>query len=140
METIELTFEDALAELERIVRVLDAGQSSLEASLRDYEKGIQLLRYCHATLQNAERRIEILRAVGPEYRQVINPDGTFVTEQVPESQFLTDTTQPGQRRGSETDRQPSDGEKPQHLRKKRVRKALREDDLSDSDDMPFDLE
>jgi len=128
----DLSFENALAELERIVRALDTGQSSLEASLRDYERGIQLLRHCHATLQNAERRIEILRG--------INPDGSFATEIAAESQFLTDTTQPGQRRGSETERQPLEGEKPQHIRKKRVRKTLSDDDLSDSDDMPFELE
>ena len=114
-----LSFEDALAELERIVRTLDAGQSSLEASLRDYEKGIQLLRHCHATLQNAERRIEILKSV--------NSDGDFVTEVAPESQFLTDTTQPGQR-------------KSEPLRKKRVRKTLRDDDSDEPNDMPFDFE
>jgi len=125
METNELAFEDALAELERIVRVLDAGQSSLEASLRDYEKGIQLLRHCHATLQNAERRIEILKGV---------TDGGFVTEQVPESQFLTDVTQPGQRK---SEHQPSDT---QQLRKKRVRKATREHDVEESNDIPFDFD
>ena len=116
---MELTFEDALAELERIVRALDAGRSSLEASLRDYEKGIQLLRHCHATLQNAERRIEILKGV--------HPDGGIVTEQVAESQFLTDATQPGQR-------------KSEPLRKKPVRKARREHDVEESNDMPFDFD
>ena len=126
METDELTFEDALAELERIVRALDAGQSSLEASLRDYEKGIRLLRHCHATLQNAERRIEILKTV--------NPDGGFVTEQVAESQFLTDATQPGQRK---SEQQPSDT---QQLRKKRVRKATREHDVEEPNDIPFDFD
>jgi len=126
-EINELSFEAALAELERIVRALDAGQSSLEASLRDYEKGIQLLRHCHSTLQNAERRIEILKSV--------NPDGTFVTEIASESQFLTDTAQPGQRRGTEPDRQPSS----QPIRKKRARITARDYDLCDSDDIPFDL-
>ena len=115
----DLSFEDALAELERIVRALDAGQSSLEASLRDYEKGIQLLRHCHATLQNAERRIEILKNV--------NPDGSFVTEIAPESQFLTDAAQPGQR-------------KSEPLRNKRVRKTMRDHEPDDSGDMPFDFE
>ena len=115
----DLSFEEALAELERIVRTLDAGQSSLEASLRDYENGIQLLRHCHATLQNAERRIEILKSV--------NSDGDFVTEIAPESQFLTDTAQPGQRKSDP-------------LRKKRVRKTLRDDDSDEPNDMPFDFE
>jgi exodeoxyribonuclease VII small subunit len=131
-ETVDISFEDALAELERIVRVLDAGQTSLEASLRDYEKGIQLLRHCHATLQNAERRIEILKNV--------NPDGTFVTEIAPESQFLTDTAQPGQRRGTEIEQPRPDGEKLPPVRKKRVRKTVREDDFSESDEIPFDFD
>ena len=128
----DLSFEEALAELERIVRALDAGQSNLEASLRDYEKGIQLLRHCHTTLQNAERRIEILKSV--------KPDGSFVTEIAAESQFLTDTAQPGQRRGTEIERARPDGEKLQPARKKRVRKALREDDLDESHDIPFDFD
>ena len=128
----ELSFEDALAELERIVRALDAGQTSLEASLRDYEKGIQLLRHCHATLQNAERRIEILKSV--------HPDGDFVTEIVPESQFLTDAARPGQRRGTEIEQPRPNDEKTQPVRKKRVRKTTREDDLGESDDLPFDFE
>ena len=123
-ETNDISFEAALAELERIVRVLDAGQLSLEVSLRDYEKGIQLLRHCHATLQNAERRIEILKTV--------NPDGSFVTEPAAESQFLTDTTQPGQRRGTEPEREP--------VRKKRVRKATREHDGDEINDIPFDFD
>jgi exodeoxyribonuclease VII small subunit len=124
MEPTDISFEDALAELERIVRALDAGQSSLEASLRDYEKGIRLLRFCHATLQNAERRIEILKTV--------NPDGSFMTEPAAESQFSTDTTQPGQHRSAESEREP--------VRKKRVRKAAREFDVEETNDIPFDFD
>ena len=99
----------------------------------------------HVTLQNAERRIEILRAVGPEYRQTVNPDGGFTTEQVAESQFLTDATQPGQRK---SEQQPPDTEKSQQLRKRvvgpdyrrRVRKATREHDVEETNDIPFDFD
>ncbi len=127
-----ISFEDALAQLERIVRSLEAGQSGLEASLQDYEKGIRLLRHCHATLQNAERRIEILKNV----RQ----DGGFETEIAVENQFLTDAALPGQRRGTEAGPAPAADEKTPVARKKRVRKAVRENDLDESDDIPFDFD
>jgi exodeoxyribonuclease VII small subunit len=65
-------FEAAIAELERIVKQLEDGDLSLEASLQLYERGVQLSRYCPDRLEDAERRIEILnergqlRPAGPE--------------------------------------------------------------------------
>lgn len=59
----ELAFEDALAKLETIVGQLEAGDTGLEASLAAYERGVQLLRRCHAILQRAERKIELLSSV-----------------------------------------------------------------------------
>lgn len=53
-------FESAIAELERIVKTLEAGDLPLETSLGLYERGVQLSRFCHARLEDAERRIEIL--------------------------------------------------------------------------------
>jgi exodeoxyribonuclease VII small subunit len=53
-------FESALAELESIVTKLEQGDLPLEQSLRLYERGVQLSRFCHARLEEAERRIEIL--------------------------------------------------------------------------------
>lgn len=53
-------FEAAIAELETIVKKLEEGDSALEQSLALYERGVQLSRYCHARLEEAERRIEIL--------------------------------------------------------------------------------
>lgn len=58
-----LTFEEALAELERVVRELEDGQVGLEASLTCYEKGISLLKRCHGQLRAAEQRIMILTGV-----------------------------------------------------------------------------
>ena len=53
-------FEGAIAELESIVKKLEEGDLPLEQSLALYERGVQLSRFCHARLEDAERRIEIL--------------------------------------------------------------------------------
>jgi exodeoxyribonuclease VII small subunit len=57
-------FEAAIAELEGVVRKLEAGDLSLEQSLALYERGVQLSRFCHARLDEAERRIEVLTERG----------------------------------------------------------------------------
>jgi exodeoxyribonuclease VII small subunit len=53
-------FEAAIAELESVVRKLEEGDLALEQSLALYERGVQLSRFCHARLEDAERRIEVL--------------------------------------------------------------------------------
>ena len=57
-------FEAAIAELESIVKKLEDGDLPLEQSLGLYERGVQLSRFCHARLEEAERRIEILNERG----------------------------------------------------------------------------
>lgn len=57
-------FESALAELESIVKMLEDGSLTLEKSLELFERGVQLSRYCHSRLEDAERRIEILNERG----------------------------------------------------------------------------
>ena len=57
-------FEAAIAELESIVKKLEEGDLPLEQSLTLYERGVQLSRFCHARLEEAERRIEILSERG----------------------------------------------------------------------------
>lgn len=54
------TFETSLQELERIVRLLEEGDSSLEDSLKLFETGVKLSRECQERLNQAERRIEVL--------------------------------------------------------------------------------
>ena len=61
-------FEAAIAELEAIVKKLEEGDLPLEQSLGLYERGVHLSRFCHARLEDAERRIEILDERG-ELRQ-----------------------------------------------------------------------
>jgi len=57
-------FEAALTELETIVRKLEDGDQTLESSLALYERGVQLSRFCHTQLEQAERRIEVLNDRG----------------------------------------------------------------------------
>jgi exodeoxyribonuclease VII small subunit len=57
-------FEAALAELDAIVKKLEEGDLPLEESLKLYERGVHLSRFCHARLEDAERRIEILNERG----------------------------------------------------------------------------
>jgi exodeoxyribonuclease VII small subunit len=63
IETIK-DFEAALSELESIVKRLEDGDLTLESSLALYERGVELSRYCHSRLEQAERRIEILNERG----------------------------------------------------------------------------
>ena len=59
-KTDEPTFEQALQQLEQIVQKLEKGELPLEESLRHYEDGIRLSRLCHAKLEEAEGKIELL--------------------------------------------------------------------------------
>ena len=54
------TFEAALKQLEEIVQRLEKGELPLEESLKLYEEGVTLSRLCHAKLEEAEGRIEML--------------------------------------------------------------------------------
>ncbi len=56
----DLSFEDALAELERIVRGLEGGQQKLEDAISGYERGTALRRHCEAKLALAEARVQAI--------------------------------------------------------------------------------
>ena len=53
-------FEQALAELERILRDLEDGTTSLDDALARYERGVGLLRLCYTQLRDAEQKIQLL--------------------------------------------------------------------------------
>ena len=57
-------YEAAIAELDSIVKTLEEGDLPLERSLQLYERGVHLARFCHARLEDAERRIELLNERG----------------------------------------------------------------------------
>jgi exodeoxyribonuclease VII small subunit len=56
-EVSGMSFEDALAELEQIVRGLEGGQLKLEDAISCYERGAALRRHCEAKLMEAEARV-----------------------------------------------------------------------------------
>lgn len=69
-EVSALSFEDALAELETIVKGLEGGQQKLEDAITAYERGAALRRHCEAKLAEAEAQVAaIVRAA----------DGAFST-------------------------------------------------------------
>ncbi len=66
-----LSFEDALAELERIVRQLEDGRAKLDDAIAAYERGTALKRHCEAKLREAQAKID---------RITVAADGTIGTE------------------------------------------------------------
>jgi exodeoxyribonuclease VII small subunit len=56
----EKRFEDALKELEDIVKRLESGDLPLEESLKVFEEGVTLSRYCFQKLEEAEKKVSIL--------------------------------------------------------------------------------
>jgi exodeoxyribonuclease VII small subunit len=59
-KTTEFNFETALAELNQIVEKMEKGGLTLENSLQDFERGIQLTRQCQESLKAAEQKVQIL--------------------------------------------------------------------------------
>src|SRR5580700_8500470 len=79
-----LSFEKALADLERILRNLEDGTTSLEESLAQYERGVALLKGCYRQLQDAEQRILKLTGIdgdGKPILEVFNHTATLESMQ-----------------------------------------------------------
>lgn len=55
-----MQFEQAINELEQIVKQLEKGELSLDDSLKQFEQGIKLARQCQDSLNKAEQKIEFL--------------------------------------------------------------------------------
>jgi len=66
-----MSFEDALAELEQIVRRLEGGQVKLDEAILSYERGAQLKQHCEKKLNEAQQRVD---------RIVVGPDGAISAE------------------------------------------------------------
>jgi len=65
-------FEESMSRLEEIVNQMEAGELSLEETLKLFKEGMRLSEYCSAALQEAQRKVEML---------VKKADGTY--EKVP---------------------------------------------------------
>lgn len=67
-----LSFEEAMAELETIVRRLEGGQARLEEAMDSYARGTALRAHCERKLSEAEARVQALvpSPAGPTLRDV----------------------------------------------------------------------
>lgn len=66
-----LSFEDAMAQLEAIVRDLESGKGKLDDAVGAYDRGVRLRRHCEAKLAEAQAKIDKI---------VAGPDGAVATE------------------------------------------------------------
>jgi exodeoxyribonuclease VII small subunit len=68
-----LAYEQALAELERILRNLEDGTTTLEQSLAHYERGVALLKGCYQQLRQAEQRILKVTGIDGDGKPLLQP-------------------------------------------------------------------
>ena len=57
-EIAALSFEEALAELQELVKRLERGDAKLEDAIKSYERGALLKRHCEAKLKDAQMKVE----------------------------------------------------------------------------------
>ena len=57
-DIVKLSFEDALEQLEEIVRELEEGSGGLDQSIKAYERGAHLKLHCESKLKEAQKRVE----------------------------------------------------------------------------------
>ena len=67
----DLSFEEALSELEKIVRQLESGGADLKSSIDSYERGMTLKKLCEGKLKEAQTKIEKI---------TLSADGKVATE------------------------------------------------------------
>lgn len=68
-------FETSLEAVEQIIDRIESGQAGLEESIREYERGVGLIRQCRVILDRAEQRIEELSAESLEDSSSAGGDG-----------------------------------------------------------------
>jgi exodeoxyribonuclease VII small subunit len=95
-----MTFEQALTDLERIVRDLEDGQVGLEESLARYEQGVGLLKRCFTQLRDAEQRILLLTGVDEEGQPILQPFQHSATQEAKAPVKRLRTTRPDESRGT----------------------------------------
>jgi len=64
-------FEQAVAELEQIVRRLEQGGNSLQDDLGDYGRAIQLIKLCHSRLAQAESSVQLLSGIDADGNPIL---------------------------------------------------------------------
>jgi len=54
------TFEEALSRLEEITEELEQGEPSLDKSLKKFDEGIELIKFCNTKLEEARKKVDLL--------------------------------------------------------------------------------
>jgi exodeoxyribonuclease VII small subunit len=70
----DLSFEDAMAELENIVEAMEGEQLPLEELIARYETGARLLKHCDSVLTGARKRIELITLADREAENTPEPE------------------------------------------------------------------
>ncbi|WP_408954643.1 exodeoxyribonuclease VII small subunit [Natroniella sp. ANB-PHB2] len=68
---VELSFEEALEQLESIVKELERGELPLAESLDKFENGIKLTKFCSQKLEKAEGKVEVIKEEAGEIKTEI---------------------------------------------------------------------
>jgi exodeoxyribonuclease VII small subunit len=109
----EVTFEQALGELEQVVGELEHGRLGLSDSLAAYEKGVFFLRRCYELLEKAEKKIGILSGTDENGRPIVRPledESGATLEEKAESRSRRRTATTAEDRGGRRPNNPdSDG-------------------------------
>ena len=71
--TTSTTFEEAIGQLESLVKQMEAGQLPLADSLQAYEDGIGLIKHCHKLLKDGEAKIIKLTGADETGKPMLEP-------------------------------------------------------------------
>ncbi|MBP3819256.1 exodeoxyribonuclease VII small subunit [Butyrivibrio sp.] len=63
-EEKKLTVEEAFSEIEKKIQALDKEDISLEDSFKEYQEGMELLKYCHEAIEKVEKKVQKIAADG----------------------------------------------------------------------------
>ena len=63
-EEKKLTVEEAFSEIEKKIQALDKEDISLEDSFKEYQEGMELLKYCHEAIEKVEQKVQKIAADG----------------------------------------------------------------------------
>lgn len=69
MKDTEISFEDAMKELEQIAKDLENNEIDLDTAVNKFEQGMKISKQCSDILENAEKRISVLIKDGKEYKE-----------------------------------------------------------------------
>lgn len=78
------TFETALSRLEQITQELEEGELSLDKSLKKFDEGIQLARFCNEQLDEARAKVELLLEKDGDLEAVPFPESNSEHQDLPE--------------------------------------------------------